>query len=74
MFDFRFFYSDGNTYHVENVTKAFVKTLGGKQELTGDDILTEKICLSDMFLYTPNGNITISGANLMVVDIMKQEN
>lgn len=72
MFDFHFAYSDGNVYDVKNVTKAFVKTLGGKQELTGDDILTEKICLSDMFLYTPNGNVTISGANLMVVDIMKQ--
>lgn len=75
MFDFHFVYSDGNTYDVKGVTKIAVKTAGGVHEISGDSILTSKISLgSSIFLYTQNGNVTISGTNLIIIDALKCDN
>ena len=72
MFDFHFVYFDENTYDVKDVTKIIVHTPSGSQELLGDAILSARIPLNTMYLYTPDGNITVSGNNLMVIDIKKQ--
>ncbi len=74
MFDFLFTYTDGNTYQVQNVTKIIIKTASGSQELSGDGILSARIPLNTMCLYSASGNVTVSGANLMVIDIMKKDN
>lgn len=73
MFNFHFVYSDGNMYDVNDVTKIIVKTSTGLQEIEGDEILTAKIPLNFMYLYSQNGNVTISGTNLMVVDVLKSD-
>lgn len=73
MLDFHFVYSDGNTYDVKGVTKILVRTSTGMQEIKGDDILTAKIPLGIMCLYSQNGNVTVSGTNLMVVDVLKRD-
>lgn len=71
MFDFHFVYRDGSTYDVKEVTKILVNTSAGVQEIKGEDILTARIPLNFMCLYSQNGNVTISGTNLMVVDVLK---
>lgn len=71
MFDFRFVYSDGNTYYVKDVTKFAFKTASGIQEVSGDDILTARIPLGLIFLYSQTGNVTVSGTNLIVMDVLK---
>ncbi len=73
MFDFHFVYSDGNTYDVRGVTKIVFKSTSGIQELSGDDILTAKIPMGLMHLYSQSGNVTVSGTNLMVVDVLKSD-
>lgn len=73
MFDFHFVYSDGNTYDVKGVTKIFVKSPSGLIEFTDDDILTAKIPIGTMYLYSQNGNVTVSGTNLMIVDVLKHD-
>lgn len=72
MFDFHFAYSDGNTYDVKNVTKIKVMKSSGMTEISGDNILSDMIPLKSMCLYTDNGNISISGKDLMVIDVLKQ--
>ncbi len=73
MFDFHFAYSDGNTYDVRGVTKIVFKTVSGIQELSGDDILTARIPLGLICLYSQTGNVTVSGTNLIVVDVLKRD-
>lgn len=73
MFDFHFTYSDGNTYDVRGVTKIVIKSTSGTQEFSGDDILTARIPLSSMYLYSQSGNVSVSGTNLMVVDVLKRD-
>lgn len=73
MFDFHFVYSDGLVYDVKDVTKIMIKGHTETREIANDDILTSKIPLSSSYyLYTPNGNITVSGSELKIIDIMKQ--
>ncbi len=72
MFDFHFVYTDGNTYDINNVYKIAIQTSSNLKELTGDDILSAKLPLKTMWLYSANGNFTVSGANLMVIDVVKQ--
>ncbi len=73
MFDFHFAYSDGNTYDIKNVNKISLQTPAGTKDIVGKDILSTYIPLETMSLYTDNGNVTISGTNLMVIDILKQK-
>lgn len=73
MFDFHFAYSDGNSYDVTGVTKVIIRTATGTQELEGDEILTSKLPLNTMCLYSSDKNVTISGANLLVIDVLKQD-
>ena len=74
MFDFHFVYSDGNTYDVKGVNKVMIQTPSNLKEVSGDSILATPLPLKTMYLYTANGCFTISGANLMVIDVLKQEN
>lgn len=73
MFDFHFVYADGNTYDVERVTKILFNTTAGTRKIEGENILNGKIPLSTMCLYSQSGNVTVSGKNLMVVDVLKRD-
>ncbi len=73
MFDFHFVCADGNTYDVEGVTKILFSTTTGPREVEGKSILDEKVPLTTMCLYSESGNVTVSGKNLMVVDILKRD-
>lgn len=73
MFDFHFVYADGNTYDVENVTKLVTFSTNGPVEHTGDQILNVNIPLKVMCLHSAKGNVTVSGENLIVIDVLKQE-
>jgi len=73
MFDFHFAYSDGNFYDINEVHKIIIQTSDGLKEVAGDSILTTPLPLKTMYLYTSNGCATISGTNLMVIDVAKQE-
>lgn len=74
MFDFHFVYSDGNTYDIKGVNKITIHTSTSLKEISGDSILTTPLPLKTMYLYTANGCFTVSGTNLMVIDVLKQEN
>lgn len=74
MFEFRFTYSDNNFYEVKGVNKIVIPTSSTPKEITGDAILTAHLPLKTMCLYTANGNVTVSGTNLMVIDVVKQDN
>ena len=71
MFSFLFTYSDGNTYKVNGVNKVIIQ--GSAKEYSSDEILNTTFPLKTMSLYTPDKNITVSGTNLMVIDILKQK-
>ncbi len=73
MFEFRFTYSDKNYYEVKGVNKIVIPSSPVK-ELVGDAILTTPLPLKTLYLYTANGNVTVSGTNLMVIDVIKQDN
>lgn len=73
MFDFHFVYSDGNIYDVNGVNKIMIQTPSNLKEVSGDSILTTPLPLMTTYLYTANGCITVSGTNLMVIDVLKQE-
>lgn len=73
MFDFHFAYSDGNTYDVTGVTKVFIKKASNIKELEGDEILTSRLPLDTMYLYSSAKNVTISGTNLLVIDVLKKD-
>lgn len=73
MFDFHFIYSDGNTYDVKGVTKIRIGTTNGTKEFEGDQILTVTIPLYTIFLYSQNGNVTVSGTNLVIIDVRKHD-
>lgn len=72
MFDFHFVYTDGRTYDIANVNKIVIQTASSLKELTGDAILSTDIPLKTMHLYSTNGNCTISGNNLLIIDVIKQ--
>lgn len=72
MFDFHFVYSDGNTYDIKNVNKISYQAPSGMKDIVGENILSSSIPLKTMSLYTDNGNITVSGVNLMIIDVLKQ--
>lgn len=73
MFNFHFVYSSGYVYDIIDVTKIKIKLHTETREINGVDILTAEIPLAAAYyLYTPNGNITVSGTDLKVIDIMKQ--
>ena len=74
MFDFHFVYSDGNSYDINGVNKIMIQTPSSLKEVAGDAILTTPLPLKTMYLYTSNGCFTVSGTNLMVIDVLKQEN
>lgn len=73
MFDFYFFYSDGRDYEIKNVTKILVESPTGLKEISGDNILSARIPLRTTYLYTDDGSYTVSGANLMVIDVRKHQ-
>lgn len=73
MFDFHFIYSDGNTYDVKGVTKIRIGTTNGTKEFEGDQILTATIPLYTISLYFQNGNVTVSGTNLVIIDVRKHD-
>ena len=72
MFDFHFAYSDGNTYDVTGVTKIVIQTAAGSKEISGDEILTSLLPLKTMCLFSPDENVTISGDNLIAIDVLKK--
>ena len=73
MYDFIFVYADGRTYNVNAVNKLVIHSTSGATEYTGDNILNVNIPLKTMYLHSAKGNVTISGTNLMVIDVMKHE-
>ena len=73
MFDFKLVFTDGVTYDVKNVQEIAINYRDSHRKLSGDDILSMNYPPSDMCLYTPNGCIAITGKNLLVVDIRKQD-
>lgn len=72
MFTFSFVYSDGGSYVVQDVNKIVIQTASGSMEVVGDDILTARLPLKSMCLYSNGGNVSVSGTNLMVIDVSKQ--
>lgn len=73
MFDFYFAYSDGRHCEVKNVTKILVESPSSLKEISGDDILSAKIPLKTTYLYTNDGNYTVSGTNLMMINVRKHQ-
>lgn len=73
MYTFNFSYSDGTGYTFKNVTRVLIGTANGIKEINGDDIATSRIPLSDTYLYTPDGCISVSGNNLLVISVSKQD-
>lgn len=74
MFDFHFVYSDGNFYDIKGVDKIVIQTASNLKEIVGESILATPLPLKTMYLYTSDGCFTVSGTNLMVIDVVKQEN
>ena len=72
MFDFHFKYVDGSKYDVTNVDKVILQWSGEPKEFSGDAILTANIPLKTMILRSSDRNTTISGDNLVAVDIIKR--
>lgn len=72
MFNFHFLFTDGITYDVGNVNEIEIKCHEAYRKISGDDILSTRLPLDDMFLYTPGGCIAIAGKNLLVIDALKQ--
>lgn len=72
MFSFLFTYSDGNTYKVNGVNKVIIH--GSAKEFSGEEILNTALPLKTMSLYTPDKNVTVSGNNLIVIDILREKN
>lgn len=73
MFDFHFVYSDGHTYDINGVNKIVVQVPTGLKEISGDSILTAQLPLKTTYLYSTNGCFTVSGTNLIVIDVLKQK-
>ena len=75
MFDCRFVYSDGFVHYVKNVTAIrYQKTPGkGYDTVSGDDILNYSFPVCATCLCTSNGIVTISGENLRVIEVIKQD-
>ena len=73
MFDFRFIYSEGKDYTVENVNKIGLHTTGGYTEIASDHILTAPLSLTTMSLFTSTGNVTVSGKDLVAIEVTEQK-
>lgn len=73
MYTFSFTYSDGTTYSFKNVTRILISTASGTKEISGDDIAVSRLPLSNTYLYTPDGCISVSGNNLLVISVSKQD-
>lgn len=75
MFDFHFVYSTGITYDVQNVNKIIIAKPSsanqGSVEIEGDEILSARIPLKSMCLYSDDGNFTVSGTDLIIIDVKK---
>ena len=71
MFDFKLFFSDGTTYTVANVKKVIYSVHDLNKTVTGDAILSARIPIADMSLYTDNNCVSVSGKNLLLIDISK---
>lgn len=71
MFDIYFDYADGRSFDVKNVKKIAFEKCGNLTELIGDSIQDAQIPLKTLFLYTDNGSFTVSGDNLMVINVVK---
>lgn len=52
MFSFHFLFADGITYDVGNVNEVEIKCHEVYRKISGDDILSTRLPLDDMFLYT----------------------
>lgn len=73
MFDFHFVFLDGTIYDVKCVTKMVIVKDHVNRTLQGDDMIHTQIPINDMYLYTSNGCVSISGKNLLVVSVLKQD-
>ncbi len=73
MYSFHFVYSDGRVYEASGITRVIVSTPAGTSEFAGDNILSARIPLRTMWLYSQNGVITVSGENLTVIDVLREE-
>lgn len=72
MFHFHFVFSDGLAYDVDNVHEITITIQKTHKSLSGDAILSERLPLDDMFLYTDSGCVSIAGKNLLVIDVSKR--
>ncbi len=73
MFDFRFEYFDSNIYDVSDVTSIAYQTGSGTKLVSGDDILTTRLPLDTIHLFSESGCYTVSGTNLMAIEVTKQD-
>lgn len=73
MFDFRFIYSDDACYGAQGINKITIQTVDGLKDICGDEILTANIPLQEMYLHSDNVNYTVSGNNLMAIEVTKRE-
>lgn len=71
MFDFHFVYADGTIYDVANINKVVFPTSSGLTTITNDNILSAQFPLKTMYLYGPGTNFTVSGDNLIIIDVLK---
>lgn len=71
MFDFTFQYSDGNSFVVQNINRVIISTGAATQELSGDNILSVRIPLKTIHLFSEKNNVTVSGNNLLMIKITK---
>lgn len=71
MFDFQLLFSDGTKYTVKNVKKVIYSVRDLNKVVSGENILSERIPIADMSLYTDENCVSISGKDLLIIDISK---
>ena len=71
MYDFNLIFSDGTEYVVENVQKVIYPVRDMNKVISGDKIMSERIPTGDMSLYTGDKCVSISGKELLMIDITK---
>lgn len=71
MYDFNLIFSNGKEYAVKNVQKVIYPKRDMNHVVAGDKIMSERIPAGDMSLYAGDKCVSISGKDLLMIDITK---
>lgn len=69
MFDFKLLFSNGTEYVVQNVIKVIYPHRGENHVVRKDRFLSERIPTCDLSLYTNDNCVSISGEDLLLIEI-----